>query len=443
MAKIELDGRIGHKRDTDAALTQSGFVPLDGELVLAELDGEVRLKAGDGVRTYAELPFLDAVLREEIEGKADADHTHAEATESAGGFMSPTDKEKLDGIEENANNYTHPTYFTRDSDLYKIRVNNLGHVSGAVAVTKDDITALGIPGVDTTYDPATTSSDGLMSAEDKVKLNGISENANAVSFTRTATSGSPIGTLNIDGTGTTLYAPAPVYQTGITTSGSGSAYTATVAGITSLTRGASFIMIPHVVSTSTAPTLNVNGLGARPIRRRYGYGTSSTTTGYSNAWLGANVPHHVIYDGTYWIVEDTPKPSANDLSGTISSAQVSNLMQWKVDPLSSAGQGSITVNRNTNGFFGLYNVTQSGLYYLWYQIWFQPNEYDKTCTMFLDSTDQGEISVRGVATCNATIVNNSGIFMLPYGDTIQCRVFHNCTNAQSIGYKYGVMLLRT
>ena len=178
MAKIELDGRIGHKRDTDAALTQSGFVPLDGELVLAELDGEVRLKAGDGVRTYAELPFLDAVLREEIEGKADADHTHFLATEGMSGFMSSTDKEKLDGIEENANNYTHPTYFIRDSNLYKIRVNNLGHVAGAIAVTKDDITALGIPGVDTTYDPATTSSDGLMSAYDKIKLDGIAANAN-------------------------------------------------------------------------------------------------------------------------------------------------------------------------------------------------------------------------------------------------------------------------
>lgn len=178
MAKIELNGRIGHKRDTDAALTQSGFVPLDGELVLAELAGEVRLKAGDGVRTYAELPFLDAVLREEIEGKADADHTHFLATEGMSGFMASTDKAKLDGIEANANNYTHPTYFTRDSDLYKIRVNNLGHVSGAVAVTKDDITALGIPGVDTTYGPATTSSDGLMSAADKTKLNGIAANAN-------------------------------------------------------------------------------------------------------------------------------------------------------------------------------------------------------------------------------------------------------------------------
>lgn len=178
MAKIELDGRIGHKRDTDAALTQSGFVPLDGELVLAELDGEVRLKAGDGVRTYAELPFLDAVLREAVAEKADADHTHFLATEGMSGFMSSTDKAKLDGIEENANNYTHPTYFIRDSNLYKIRVNNLGHVAGAIAVTKDDITALGIPGADTTYDPATTSSDGLMSAYDKIKLDGIAANAN-------------------------------------------------------------------------------------------------------------------------------------------------------------------------------------------------------------------------------------------------------------------------
>lgn len=201
MAKIELDGRIGHKRDTDAALTQSSFVPLDGELVLAELDGEVRLKAGDGVRTYAELPFLDAVLREEIAEKADADHTHAEATESAGGFMSPTDKEKLDGIEENANNYTHPTYFTRDSNLYKIRVNNLGHVSGAVPVTKDDITALGIPGVDTTYDPATTSSDGLMSAYDKIKLDGIAANANNYTHPTYTSRSSGLYKITVNGTG--------------------------------------------------------------------------------------------------------------------------------------------------------------------------------------------------------------------------------------------------
>ena len=48
-----------------------------------------------------------------------------------------------------------------------------GHVSAAAAVTKDDITALGIPGSDTRYGNATASSAGLMSAADKAKLDGM------------------------------------------------------------------------------------------------------------------------------------------------------------------------------------------------------------------------------------------------------------------------------
>lgn len=47
--------------------------------------------------------------------------------------------------------YSHPTYTSYTSGLYKITVNNLGHVSGATAVTKTDITNLGIPGTNTTY----------------------------------------------------------------------------------------------------------------------------------------------------------------------------------------------------------------------------------------------------------------------------------------------------
>ena len=47
--------------------------------------------------------------------------------------------------------YVHPTFTERASGLYKITVNNNGHVTGATAVTKADITALGIPGQDTTY----------------------------------------------------------------------------------------------------------------------------------------------------------------------------------------------------------------------------------------------------------------------------------------------------
>ena len=88
-----------------------------------------------------------------------------------------TEKNKLANIESYANNYTHPTYTSRSSGLYKITVNSTGHVSGATSVQKSDITALGIPAQDTTYSNATEYTAGLMSAYDKDKLDGITSGA--------------------------------------------------------------------------------------------------------------------------------------------------------------------------------------------------------------------------------------------------------------------------
>lgn len=79
------------------------------------------------------------------------------------------DKEKLAGL----NNYTHPSYTQQASGLYKVTVDATGHVSAVQAVTKGDITALGIPAQDTTYSPATSKADGLMSKGDKEKLDGM------------------------------------------------------------------------------------------------------------------------------------------------------------------------------------------------------------------------------------------------------------------------------
>ena len=73
------------------------------------------------------------------------------ATQSTNGLMSAADKTKLDGIAENANNYTHPSYTARASGLYKVTVDSTGHVSAVAAVDKSDITALGVPAQDTTY----------------------------------------------------------------------------------------------------------------------------------------------------------------------------------------------------------------------------------------------------------------------------------------------------
>lgn len=83
------------------------------------------------------------------------------------------EKTKLAGIAEGANKYVHPTHTAAASGLYKVTVDALGHVTATIKVTKNDITALGIPGQDTTYPEATTAKAGLMSAADKSKLDGM------------------------------------------------------------------------------------------------------------------------------------------------------------------------------------------------------------------------------------------------------------------------------
>ena len=59
----------------------------------------------------------------------------------------------------------------------------------------------------TTYNVATTSANGLMSSSDKFKLNGIQAGADSVSFSRSLSSGTIIGTININGVNTNIYAP--------------------------------------------------------------------------------------------------------------------------------------------------------------------------------------------------------------------------------------------
>lgn len=100
----------------------------------------------------------------------------------------------------------------------------------------------------------------------------------------------------------------------------GIAYSATVLGITALTAGASFIMIPNKASTSKAPTLNVNGLGAKPIRRRLSSLTTSLQQGYSTNWIAINKPFTVVYDGTAWVVEGLTKTDGADVYGAVAQA---------------------------------------------------------------------------------------------------------------------------
>lgn len=119
------------------------------------------------------------------------------------------------------------------------------------------------------------------------------------------------------------------YVNGITTAGTGAAYTATVKAIDTLVIGANFVMVPHVTSTTTAPTINVNGLGAKNIRMRISTAPQSTIQLTNAGFLVANKPVRLVYDGQYWIVDDMVQPNANGLYGTV--------------PVASGGTGCTTL----------------------------------------------------------------------------------------------------
>ena len=79
-------------------------------------------------------------------------------------------------------------------------------------------------------------------------------------------------------------------------------------------------MIPNKASTSKAPTLNVNGLGAKPIRRRLSSLTTSLQQGYSTNWIALNKPFTVVYDGTAWVIEGLTKTDGADVYGAVAQA---------------------------------------------------------------------------------------------------------------------------
>lgn len=54
---MTISGPIQHKRGLNAVLAESDYVPAAGELIVATDTGE--MKAGDGVKTWAELPSYD------------------------------------------------------------------------------------------------------------------------------------------------------------------------------------------------------------------------------------------------------------------------------------------------------------------------------------------------------------------------------------------------
>lgn len=180
-------------------------------------------------------------------GKADKNHTHNYAgSSSAGGAATSANK-----LNTNAGSATQPVYFTNGIPV-------------ATTYTLGKSVPSDAKFTDTTYSKATTTSNGLMSLEDKTKLN----------YTNVAY-----------GTCSTEAATA--------------AKVITVSGNTqwALTAGSTIVVKFSYTNSAQNPTFNINGTGAKSVW----YNTALITTsnlGYAGT---ANRPMEFIYDGTQYV----------------------------------------------------------------------------------------------------------------------------------------------
>ena len=226
MAQREIKTRVINKHDTAANWNNaSTFIPKKGELIVYDVDSThdyERFKIGDGETNVVELPFATAgeadklktartiSLTGDVTGSttfdgsgnvsitatvADNSHNHtnyvnqnafsnvkvgsttvaADTTTDtlelvAGSNITITPDATNDKITIAATDtvYTHPTHTAAASGLYKVTVDNKGHVTGTSAVAKSDITSLGIPAQDTTSFTITAAA----SDDDVVVLSG-------------------------------------------------------------------------------------------------------------------------------------------------------------------------------------------------------------------------------------------------------------------------------
>ena len=216
----------------------------------------------------------------------DAAYTHSQATHA------PT------GAEVNQNAFS------------KVKVGNSTISSGA----KTDTLTM-IAGNNVTLTPNTDGKSVTIASKDTVYTHPT-----AASSKHVPAGGASGQVLRWSSDGTAVWGEENGGDKIVTTTGTGGAYIASVDGITALTAGVSFVMIPNVTSTKVNPTINVNGLGAKNIRMKISNNTTATTTLSSSNMLVANKPVRVMYDGTQWVI-DIVRPSVANLYGTLGVAQ--------------------------------------------------------------------------------------------------------------------------
>lgn len=207
----------------------------------------------------------------------------------------------------------------------------------AVQVNSDGQMVVNVPWSNTTYSTATTSANGLMSSTDKAKLDGIAENADVTTVTRVLTSGTQIATIN----GTTIYAPAQTTYDVATTSSDGlmsaTSYKALSTLLSQMSQtGTNRPLIPSVINSGYSYEDSISGMQAS-YSEGVVYDSSSGEFTVSNEGINIYpvIPYATSTSGGAMSTDDKIKLD------TITSVAVNILTEEEYNALSSKDDNSV------------------------------------------------------------------------------------------------------
>lgn len=209
-----------------------------------------------------------------------------------------------------------------------------GHITGT------NVATITIPKIVSTE--ATQSAAGLMSAADKKKLDGVTDSADAVSFTQSLTAGTQVGIITINGTATKLYAPTNTdthYTTGLKVANSATATANAAASNGSVYLNAldnTTVRDSHLIKGTGATTVTSDANGVITINStnttysgEKGISLNGTKLGHSNAKItkgSVGAAQTPSFGGTFAI----PKITYDDY-GHITAATTVNVTLPKAD----------------------------------------------------------------------------------------------------------------
>lgn len=238
-----------------------------------------------------------------------------EATPSTPGLMSPEDKEKLDSVAEGADDVQFTSSLSSGTKVGTITINGVntdiyapagssGEEGSTVSYTPvvtsgTKIGTLTIDGAgydlfapEINIEDATQDNAGLMTPEDKEKLDGIAENADDVQFVASLISGTKIGTITINGQSTDIYSPK-IEESGSTVTYTPKVTEGTELGIITIDGSQNTIYSPvldPVKLTPISKTLSIKDFEVTGESENNGqYGIQFSILDITKEWLQQNI----------------------------------------------------------------------------------------------------------------------------------------------------------